>query len=234
VTQRSRLISKQDYDLQHKELEKIIPEKFRDLVLIFDDNHDVWHKYVQNLVQVVAYRYWDKEDDPDNVTILPLKDYYLHYLSAFIERAVGIFNRVKDRTKTPPQLHRIVRMLYKQMFMGIKVHFTGLVSVNENILEAREAKIVIARKGEVVPDLDHANLLLANTFKSTNPRPNLRHEEDKGREISFNPGSECQLVEVFDNLSLSPVSGLLQLSQYHRGEVGRLGGTGKRYAPVPF
>lgn len=170
ILKASRLISKSDYDLKHKELEKIIPEKYRDLVLILDDNVDVWSKYKDNLVQVYPYYYWIKEEDNEEIRTVSHPDFYLHYLGHFLERSIAIYKKYKEE-HTPKTLKyfRVVKVLHCLLFLDKIVHFTCVVAVTnpEEVLRIRESIILKQKRGKVSLTLEDANMVVANTFKST-------------------------------------------------------------------
>lgn len=170
ILKKSRLISKSDYDLNHKELEKIIPEKYRDLVLILDDNVDVWRKYKDNLVQVFPYYYWIKEEDNEEIRTVSHPDYYLHYLGHFLQRSVAIYKRYKEEHQPKTlKFYRIVRVLHSLLFFGKSVNFTCVVAVAnpDEVLRIRESIIIKQKHGKVSLTLDGASMVVANTFKAT-------------------------------------------------------------------
>ena len=166
---KSRLISKQDYDLEHKELEKVIPRSSRDKVLILDDNQEVWHLYRDNLIQVVPYYFWKNEEDKESVSFTSNKDYYLHYLWSFLDRAINILKKFKLENPLKPQLkiQVVVKELHDHLLIGKRIHFTGVFPTDINLEDTKEYKRVKARRGSVCPDLENSNLLLAGTFKGT-------------------------------------------------------------------
>lgn len=164
------MISKSDFKLSHKELEKIIPEKYRDMALILDDNAEVWKKYRENLVQVYPYYFWDKEFENDEIRAVKHTEYYLHYLGSFLQRAINMFKRYKtEHSSETLKLPRIVKVMHSHLFSDRTVHFTCFVAQNnpEEVLTLREAKIVQQRHAKITLDVEHANIVVANTFKPT-------------------------------------------------------------------
>lgn len=171
ILKKSRLISKSDYkNLNHKELEKIIPEKYRDLVLILDDNKEVWSKYKDNLVQVYPYYFWQREEDNEVIRSVDHSDHYLHYLGHFLQRSVDIYKKYKtEHSPKTLKLYRVVRVLHNRLFQDLCVHFTCVVSVTnpEEVLKLRETIILKQRHGKVSLNYEESNLIIANTFKCT-------------------------------------------------------------------
>ena len=167
-SEKSRLISKQDFDLEHKELEKIIPEKFRELVLILDDNSQVWAKYRENLLQVLPYWFWKHEELKEEISFTEHKDYYLHAVTQLINRAVRIHKKCSSLDSNKKvKLQRVIYELQAKMFTGTAILFSGLAEKSENVLARPEAKIITDRGGTVVTEVAHATLLVTYSFKMT-------------------------------------------------------------------
>ena len=163
--------------MHHKELEKIIPEKYRDMVLILDDNAEVWRKYRDNLVQVYPYLFWHKEDDNQEIRRVNYPDYYLHYLDVFLQRTVALYKRYKaEHSIDALKLQRIVKIIHLHLFNDFVVHFTCFVAQNspEEVLTLRESKIIKQREGKITFNADECNILIANTFKATKKIKSLK------------------------------------------------------------
>ena len=106
------MISKDCHNLSHKELAKVIPGAHHNCIIILDDNREVWHKYLSNLIQVKPYYHFNGEKENDYL-ILGVPDNYLHYLGAFLLRAGeiarlnflrekrGIYKRFPSWCKSP-------------------------------------------------------------------------------------------------------------------------------------
>lgn len=159
------MISRQDNNLDFKELEKVIPEKYRDMVIILDDNSDVWHKYRDNLVQVLPYHYWNKDTAADPVIAGPDKDCYLYYLGSFLQRAFSIYNKVKSRSVEPPRIQKVVRVLHDSVFWGKIIHFSSVFSKSSDVMSQRETRLVLSRRGTVTECPSMMNTMVVNTLK---------------------------------------------------------------------
>lgn len=161
-------MSKQDFDLEHKELEKVIPEKFRELVLILDDNAQVWSKYRENLLQVLPYFFWTAEELKDAIAFTEHRDYYLHAATSLINRAVDIHRRLEGLgSDKKVKLQKVLYELQAKMFAGKLICFSGLFEKSEDISTRPETKQVTERGGTVVTELSQANLLVSYSFKVT-------------------------------------------------------------------
>jgi hypothetical protein len=173
------MISRQDNNLDFKELEKVIPEKYRDLVIILDDNTEVWHKYRDNLIQVLPYYYWDKDTAADPVVAGPDKDFYLYYLGSFIERAFSIYNKLKSRGVEQPRIQKVVRVLHDCVFWNKVIHFSAVFSKSSDVMAQRETKLVKARRGKVTEEAAEMNTMVVNTLKCK-PGFRGRYAQDQG------------------------------------------------------
>ena len=163
------MISKTDANLDHKELAKVIPGAHHDCIVILDDNRSVWHKYENNLIQVVPYYHYNEEKKTERIINLRA-DNYLHYLGAFLTRACGIAQRLVDAGKKV-QIQKIVRKMHDRVFQRKVVAFTSVFPKGTNPLTEREARLIVRRGGKVVKTLDESTLgkvtsVITKSFKS--------------------------------------------------------------------
>lgn len=164
---KSRLISKQDYDINHKELEKILPRSGWDLVVVLDDSAEVWKYHRENLIQVLPFFFWKNEDDPEKVCFTANKDYYLHYLWSFLDRAISLMRRFRvEHPELPPlKIQKVLCALNNHIFHGKRFHLTGVVPKSTDVSENPQARKIKRHGGSICEQLEGSNMLLVGGEK---------------------------------------------------------------------
>mgnify|MGYP003454082485 CR=1 FL=1 len=135
------MISKDCHNLSHKELAKVIPGAHHNCIIILDDNREVWHKYLNNLIQVKPYYHFNSEKENDYL-ILGVPDHYLHYLAAFLLRAGSIAKDLKSMNQKV-EIHKIVRKIHDQIFSERIITFTSVFPVGINRLAQPETRRIL-------------------------------------------------------------------------------------------
>ena len=169
----TRVIALEDnFKQTQKRIKRMMPY-LDDMVLILDDNRNVWIEDKLNLIFTKPFLYF-AEDDKNNEN-LPLEykpyDSFLYFSSKVLHKIYVIFFKLIERKKNA-DVREIYKYLITHLFDGIKIAFTGFLNKAVPFRENNYVRLCIDSGAQVTENLEDnlkekPDILIVKDFKRT-------------------------------------------------------------------
>lgn len=169
-----------------KKISRLLPH-LHEIVLILDDNANVWPEDQKNLIYTEKFEFFPDEKKMKDQEDFHSKynDNYLYFTRKTLHKISKIFFSLKDLGKNP-DVREIYSFLKRNMLSGIKIAFSGLVNKAIPFMENPWVKVCCDHGAKVIENFDEnseekPDILLYGNLE------NIKEETSEGKkDILFN------------------------------------------------
>ena len=166
--EKEKIIALEDnFQLSQKKIKRMLPYS-EEMVLILDDRLDVWPEDNQNLIFTKPYWFF-RETNQDKLVVRPY-DCFLFFAAQTLVRIHKVFFQLR-RCEYTADVRKIYDFLKKNLFMGKKFCFSGLVEKSSESSFENNRYVNICRDGGgiVAENIEKENpdFLIVKEFRTT-------------------------------------------------------------------